>query len=766
MRFTVVSEAIDATPPTILVEGLEPVEGSIDATESPLIEQFDARVGIGYRGTVAAGRTLRLRPATSSWLGLEGGIARSRSRPGGDPTAPGPWAARRRRSRRHGRRAAPVARLRGLGGDRAARSTASTAGPGRGALADLPTVRCIAEDGDGLLIGTDSGLQRLEQHPEGEGGPETVAGDDGGQRAAGRRRRLAGRDRRRSGAPRRRHRVAVRADGHAGPHALPRPRRGRLRRDRARRLPAPAGHRPLVLVRRRRGERSDPRLAALLPGRRGRGAQLPGRGGRLPAAGARGAPGAGRVALARHRARSRALRRPSGARARLHDGARGVPGSRHRGRCTRSPRTRAASSGSRTDRRPAALRRPRPLAVPERARLGAAGPCRQAVRRRTSTPRNSRARLVALRARLGSVAAAPELGRQPPGCRSPKRRGPPTSRRCASSPGRTRRSPTCSATAEPEPVDDADLVVRYKPTETRIVDGGVPAIPRLPAGSSTWRYLALEDEDTGEPEQRPSWTREGRLLPPPPNRDAAPPGRFDLVAAASGEASSTRLYSRSGRPRACASSGAPRRPLSVVARLRRRAPDEHLEPAVLDRVYQGLEQVRPAGVNTALAVEEEIVERRFRWACWLTNWAARSTGELIRSQDWNALVAAVENMETTLNAKIEAVEDVRRRARRPVDRGRGRARPTGDEGRAAARPVPRQPADGEAHLRARRGGGDHRRGARSLEQPDRVHERDPPLGRLRDRLGPAESGRRLREPRRRRRPRDLRPGERRRARRA
>jgi hypothetical protein len=159
---------------------------------------------------------------------------------------------------------------------------------------------------------------------------------------------------------------------------------------------------------------------------------------------------------------------------------------------------------------------------------------------------------------------------------------------------------------DPEAVDDADLVVRYKPTETRIVDGGIPAIPRLPAGPSTWRYLALEREETAEPEVRPAWTREGRLLPPPPDRDAALPGRFDLAPPPPESQFDEAVFAYRPAARVRFEWRA-RRPLSVIARLSKRTADEHLEPAVLDRVFQGLEQVRPAGVNTALAVEDEIV---------------------------------------------------------------------------------------------------------------------------------------------------------------
>ena len=38
--------------------------------------------------------------------------------------------------------------------------------------------------------------------------------------------------------------------------------------------------------------------------------------------------------------------------------------------------------------------------------------------------------------------------------------------------------------ADPVPVDGTELRMRCKPSETRIVDGGIPAVPRLPAGES------------------------------------------------------------------------------------------------------------------------------------------------------------------------------------------------------------------------------------------------------------------------------------------
>jgi hypothetical protein len=47
----------------------------------------------------------------------------------------------------------------------------------------------------------------------------------------------------------------------------------------------------------------------------------------------------------------------------------------------------------------------------------------------------------------------------------------------------------------------------------------------------------------------------------------------------------------------------------VLVRIGKHSSDEHLEPAVVDRAWQGIQQVRPAGVVTVLAVDEDIVRR-------------------------------------------------------------------------------------------------------------------------------------------------------------
>ena len=155
------------------------------------------------------------------------------------------------------------------------------------------------------------------------------------------------------------------------------------------------------------------------------------------------------------------------------------------------------------------------------------------------------------------------------------------------------------------PADRTKLRVRYKPTEERIVTGGIPAVPRLPVGVSTWRYLSLEGAGTKKPALLPAWSVEGRLFAPP-QHPAPYPGRFDLSihGADDGWDHVAFAYAPSAR---VWTEWSPRRPLTVLARLQRKAAGETIDPAVLERVWQGMKQVKPAGVRALLAVEETIV---------------------------------------------------------------------------------------------------------------------------------------------------------------
>ena len=162
------------------------------------------------------------------------------------------------------------------------------------------------------------------------------------------------------------------------------------------------------------------------------------------------------------------------------------------------------------------------------------------------------------------------------------------------------------------PVDPARFVTRVKlDGDTRVVAGGIPALPRLPPGASEWRYLSLEPEDAVLPAGRPAWTIEGRLLLADGAAPDPEPGRYDFGQPDPLDEASEYDEAVFAFPPAARVGLAwePRRPLSVLVRLGRRGPSDSLDPAVLDRVFGGMRQVRPAGVRAVLAFGEKRVRK-------------------------------------------------------------------------------------------------------------------------------------------------------------
>ncbi len=154
-----------------------------------------------------------------------------------------------------------------------------------------------------------------------------------------------------------------------------------------------------------------------------------------------------------------------------------------------------------------------------------------------------------------------------------------------------------------------DVFMHVKPAEDRIVVGGMPYLPRVPPGTSAWRYLEREPANLQPPAagDRPAWSTEGRLFPPPPALDAPYAGRHDVDTPADGHFDQA-VFSFDPAARVTFIFE-PRRPCAVLVRLYRRATDPAYDPAVLDRVWEGIQRVRPAGVRTLLAVDETIVRR-------------------------------------------------------------------------------------------------------------------------------------------------------------
>lgn len=156
------------------------------------------------------------------------------------------------------------------------------------------------------------------------------------------------------------------------------------------------------------------------------------------------------------------------------------------------------------------------------------------------------------------------------------------------------------------PVPLVDLRMRVKPSDERIVDGGLPAVPRLPVGDSTWRYLSLETAGMPISPNRPWWTREGRLVPPE-DQPAPYPARYSIkfpTLSADWFGEVVFAYKPAAKVWFEWSGG---RTFTAIVRLQKLSPDESIHPAILDRVWQGIDKVRPAGVKVMLAVEEQIM---------------------------------------------------------------------------------------------------------------------------------------------------------------
>ena len=170
-----------------------------------------------------------------------------------------------------------------------------------------------------------------------------------------------------------------------------------------------------------------------------------------------------------------------------------------------------------------------------------------------------------------------------------------------------------SFVADPDPlVPLSDFSVRVKRSVTQIIEGGMVALPALPKGRSTWRYLSVELAPLNEPVNMPWWSKEGRLVPesgdevapypgryrlanPEPKRPALPAGRYDEVVFSYLPAAKVQF------------SWPEKNVFSLIVRLSKRSNDEAIHPAILDRVWQGMQKVKPAGARLMLAVENEIV---------------------------------------------------------------------------------------------------------------------------------------------------------------
>lgn len=161
-------------------------------------------------------------------------------------------------------------------------------------------------------------------------------------------------------------------------------------------------------------------------------------------------------------------------------------------------------------------------------------------------------------------------------------------------------------------VPAAQLRLRVKPAEDRIVDGVAPYLPP-PAPGASWRYLQLAESPAAPAAGRPWWSTEGQLFPLP-RRVAAVPGHHRGDAATfDGDAffgegqfdQSVFVYTPSARLWALPP-GTPT--LGIRVRLLLADPGQAIDPALAERVWQLIARARPAGVPMQLMAEGQFLK--------------------------------------------------------------------------------------------------------------------------------------------------------------
>lgn len=161
-------------------------------------------------------------------------------------------------------------------------------------------------------------------------------------------------------------------------------------------------------------------------------------------------------------------------------------------------------------------------------------------------------------------------------------------------------------------ISPAELRLRIKPDDTRIVAG---ALPYLPAPGTTtdetWRYLQMDEAPTPPTAGRPWWSMEGQLFPPPTRR-AAVPGHHRDDSAFLTDPQGEGQFDQSAftyRPSAQLWVIRPLAPaVGIRIRLSAPDPDKPLEPALAGRVWNLISRARPAGVPLQLMADGSIMK--------------------------------------------------------------------------------------------------------------------------------------------------------------
>jgi hypothetical protein len=160
-------------------------------------------------------------------------------------------------------------------------------------------------------------------------------------------------------------------------------------------------------------------------------------------------------------------------------------------------------------------------------------------------------------------------------------------------------------------VPAGELHLRIKPDETRTVDGVLPYLPaNVVANGGTWRYLQMAPAATPPDAQRPWWSSEGQLFEPPLRSAAVPGHRRDLpafLADAQHEGQfdhSAFVYPPSAKLTLVQAAA----PIGIRVRLFVADPQQGIDPAIAERVWQLIARARPAGVPLQLMAEGTVLK--------------------------------------------------------------------------------------------------------------------------------------------------------------
>lgn len=161
-------------------------------------------------------------------------------------------------------------------------------------------------------------------------------------------------------------------------------------------------------------------------------------------------------------------------------------------------------------------------------------------------------------------------------------------------------------------VPAAQLRLRIKPAEDRIVDGVAAYLPAALPGAG-WRYLQLAESPAPPAEGRPWWSTEGQLFPQPQRRAAVPGHHRGDAALFSGDGffgegqfdQAMFVYPPSARLWALPLHSPA---LGIRVRLLLADPAKAIDPALADRVWQLINRARPAGIPLQLMAEGQVLK--------------------------------------------------------------------------------------------------------------------------------------------------------------